>query len=216
MPATISAMSWACSWPGRQPISCAAARPSAFTYGLRRTSVLAALANAILLLVSVGAIAWEAIRRLANPRRSLGLTMIWVAAAGVVVNGVTAWMFVARPERRSQYSRRFPSHGGRRRGLRRRGRWRDSSFFAPAGRCSIRSAASSSSSIILRRHLGTVARFDQSRARRRPARDRSGRGEGFSRATSRGRRDPSPPRLGLEHDRDRLHRACREARTAAR
>ncbi|MEO5754258.1 MAG: cation diffusion facilitator family transporter [Chthoniobacterales bacterium] len=65
-----------------------------FTYGLRRTSVLAALFNAILLLVSIGAIAWEAIRRISNPEPVLGLTMIWVAAAGVVVNGVTAWMFV--------------------------------------------------------------------------------------------------------------------------
>jgi cobalt-zinc-cadmium efflux system protein len=65
-----------------------------FTYGLRRTSVLAALFNAILLLVSVGAIAWEAIRRISHPEPVLGLTMIWVALMGVIVNGLTAWMFV--------------------------------------------------------------------------------------------------------------------------
>jgi cobalt-zinc-cadmium efflux system protein len=65
-----------------------------FTYGLRRTSVLAALFNAILLLVSVGAIAWEAIRRISHPEPVLGLTMIWVALIGVIVNGLTAWMFV--------------------------------------------------------------------------------------------------------------------------
>jgi cobalt-zinc-cadmium efflux system protein len=65
-----------------------------FTYGLRRTSVLAALFNAILLLVSVGAIAWEAIRRIREPEPVVGLTMIWVAAVGVIVNGLTAWMFV--------------------------------------------------------------------------------------------------------------------------
>ncbi len=64
-----------------------------FTYGLRRTSVLAALFNAILLLVSLGAIAWEAIRRINQPEPVLGLTMIWVATAGVVINGLTAWMF---------------------------------------------------------------------------------------------------------------------------
>ncbi len=64
-----------------------------FTYGLRRTSVLAALFNAILLLVSLGAIAWEAIRRIRQPEPVLGQTMIWVAAAGVVINSVTAWMF---------------------------------------------------------------------------------------------------------------------------
>ncbi|MEO8440092.1 MAG: cation diffusion facilitator family transporter [Spartobacteria bacterium] len=65
-----------------------------FTYGLRRTSVLAALANAILLLVSVGAIAWEAIRRLRDPAPVAGLTIIWVAALGVLINGITAWLFV--------------------------------------------------------------------------------------------------------------------------
>lgn len=70
-----------------------------FTYGLRRTSVLAALANAILLLVSVGAIALEAIRRLREPAPVAGLTIIWVAAAGVLVNGVTAWMFIGGRER---------------------------------------------------------------------------------------------------------------------
>jgi cobalt-zinc-cadmium efflux system protein len=64
-----------------------------YTYGLRRTSVLAALFNALLLLVGVGAIGWEAIRRLREPVPVAGLTIIWVAAAGVLVNGVTAWMF---------------------------------------------------------------------------------------------------------------------------
>ncbi|MEO6871725.1 MAG: cation diffusion facilitator family transporter [Chthoniobacterales bacterium] len=66
-----------------------------YTYGLRRTSVLAALFNALLLLVSVGAIAWEAIRRIVQPEAVAGLTIIWVAAIGVVVNGVTAWMFAS-------------------------------------------------------------------------------------------------------------------------
>ena len=64
-----------------------------YTYGLRRSSVLAALFNAILLLVSVGAIGAEAIRRILEPLPVAGLTIIWVAAAGVLVNGVTAWMF---------------------------------------------------------------------------------------------------------------------------
>ncbi len=66
-----------------------------YTYGLRRTSVLAALFNALLLLVSVGAIAWEAIRRMVHPEPVAGLTIIWVAAIGVVINGVTAWMFAS-------------------------------------------------------------------------------------------------------------------------
>lgn len=69
-----------------------------FTYGLRRTSVLAALANAILLLVSIGAIAAEAIRRFSEPSTVAGSTMIWVAAVGVVVNGFTAWLFAGGRE----------------------------------------------------------------------------------------------------------------------
>ena len=80
-------MAWAATSLGRRHPT------QRFTYGLRRTSVLAALFNAILLLVGVGAIAAEAIRRFANPEPVAGLTMIGVAAAGVIVNGVTAWMF---------------------------------------------------------------------------------------------------------------------------
>ena len=72
----------------------AARRPSArFTYGLGGSSIVAALFNAVLLLVAVGAVAWEAILRLMHPEPSAGLTMIVVAAAGIVVNGVTAWLF---------------------------------------------------------------------------------------------------------------------------
>jgi len=63
------------------------------TYGLGRSSILAALANAILLLVAVGAITWEAIRRFANPAEVGGKTVMMVAALGIVINGVTAWLF---------------------------------------------------------------------------------------------------------------------------
>ena len=63
------------------------------TYGLGRSSILAALANAILLLVAVGGITWEAIRRFANPGEVAGKTVIVVAAVGVVINGLTAMLF---------------------------------------------------------------------------------------------------------------------------
>ncbi len=63
------------------------------TYGLRRTTILAALANAILLLVAIGAIGLEAVRRLAHPGPVASGPMIAVAAAGVVVNGATALLF---------------------------------------------------------------------------------------------------------------------------
>jgi cobalt-zinc-cadmium efflux system protein len=82
-------MAWAATGLARR-------HPTArFTYGFRRTSVLAALFNAVLLLVGVGAIAAEAIRRFSNPEPVAGLTMIGVATAGVIVNGLTAWMFAA-------------------------------------------------------------------------------------------------------------------------
>jgi cobalt-zinc-cadmium efflux system protein len=69
------------------------------TYGLRRTSILAALANALLLLLTIGAIVWESIYRLLHPEPSSGLTMVWVAAVGVVINGITALLFVGGRKR---------------------------------------------------------------------------------------------------------------------
>jgi cobalt-zinc-cadmium efflux system protein len=69
-------------------------RPSArFTYGLRGSGVLAALFNAALLLIAIGAISWEAIQRLAHPEPVAGLVVIVVAALGIVLNGATALLF---------------------------------------------------------------------------------------------------------------------------
>ncbi|MGE5608055.1 MAG: cation diffusion facilitator family transporter, partial [Bacillota bacterium] len=65
------------------------------TYGLRRSSILAALANAIILLLAVGAIAWEAIQRFAHPAPVAGLTVMLVAGIGILVNGGTALLFMA-------------------------------------------------------------------------------------------------------------------------
>ena len=64
-----------------------------FTYGLKKASILAALINALFLLVAVGAIAAEAVRRLLNPAPSDAPTMIWVAAVAIFVNLVTALLF---------------------------------------------------------------------------------------------------------------------------
>lgn len=69
-------------------------RPSArFTYGLRSSSILAALFNAIALLITVGIIAVESVRRLYEPEPVAGLTVMIVAAVGMVINGATALMF---------------------------------------------------------------------------------------------------------------------------
>ncbi len=64
-----------------------------FSYGLGHATILAALFNAVFLLVAVGAISWEAILRLSAPEPVAGATVMIVAAAGIVVNGVTAWLF---------------------------------------------------------------------------------------------------------------------------
>ncbi len=63
-----------------------------FTWGFRRTTIFAALANASLLLAACGAIGWEAVRRLLAPEPVAGPTVIAVAAVGTVVNAVTAVM----------------------------------------------------------------------------------------------------------------------------
>ena len=63
-----------------------------FTYGLGRSSVLAALTNAVLLLLACGAIAWEAVGRLGAPPAVAGGTVMGVAAVGIVLNGISAWL----------------------------------------------------------------------------------------------------------------------------
>lgn len=64
-----------------------------YTYGYRKVTVQASLTNAILLCIAVGAILVESIRKLTHPVAVDGDAIAWVAAAGVVVNGITAWLF---------------------------------------------------------------------------------------------------------------------------
>jgi cobalt-zinc-cadmium efflux system protein len=66
-----------------------------YTYGLRGSSILAALANGLLLMVACGAIAWEAVQRFTEPAPVQGLTVSIVAAIGVAINGFSAWLFMA-------------------------------------------------------------------------------------------------------------------------
>ena len=83
------ALAWGAAWLSRR-------RPTRHrTYGYRRSSILASLANAVLLLVAVGAIVVEAIRRLIEPQPVASGTILWVAAVGVLVNAGTAWLFMA-------------------------------------------------------------------------------------------------------------------------
>ena len=87
------ALSWGAAALGRR-------KPSGrFTYGLGGSSIIASLTNAVTLLIVVGAIAWQSILRLATPAPASGLTIIAVAAAGVLINGATAMLFLRGKEK---------------------------------------------------------------------------------------------------------------------
>jgi cobalt-zinc-cadmium efflux system protein len=81
-------LAWGASYLSQRPPS------QMFTYGLRRSSILASLLNALLLMVAMGAIAWEALQQLQNPSEIAGSVLIGVATIGVVINGITAWLFL--------------------------------------------------------------------------------------------------------------------------
>jgi cobalt-zinc-cadmium efflux system protein len=70
-----------------------------FTYGYRKTTILAALFNAMVLLISIGAIAIEAIERISNPPALPGKTIAIVAAIGIVINFATAILFLKNKEK---------------------------------------------------------------------------------------------------------------------
>ncbi len=73
-------------------------RPDArHTYGWKRGSILAAFANALLLLVAIGALVWEAVGRLMSPdpqAGAQGVSIMAVASVGIVINAATAWLFM--------------------------------------------------------------------------------------------------------------------------
>ncbi len=69
-----------------------------YTYGYRKTSVLVALFNAVLLLISIGAIAYESIQRLLHPQPVEGVIIAIVAAVGIVINATTALLFFKNKE----------------------------------------------------------------------------------------------------------------------
>lgn len=75
-------------------------KPTAkYTYGYKKSTVLVSLLNAVILLVAVGFILGESIEKLLHPRPVNGDAMIWVAGIGVVVNAVTAWLFMRDKEK---------------------------------------------------------------------------------------------------------------------
>ena len=66
-----------------------------YTYGLRSSSILAALFNGMLLMAATGAIAWGAVEQLMAPHPVQGLTVSLVAGIGIAVNGISAWLFMS-------------------------------------------------------------------------------------------------------------------------
>lgn len=75
-------------------------RPShRYTYGYRRSTILVSLLNAVILLVAVGAIVVESLRKLVHPEPVAGATVLWVAGIGVIVNVATALLFLRDKER---------------------------------------------------------------------------------------------------------------------
>lgn len=81
-------LAWGAGWLTTRPPSVRR------TYGLRKTSILASLTNAILLLIAIGAIAWEAVHRFANPQPIVGSPVMLVAGLGIVINTATALLFL--------------------------------------------------------------------------------------------------------------------------
>ena len=86
-------LAWGASRLARRPPS------RRYTWGFRRTTIYAALVNAVLLLIACGAILWEAWHRLRSPEPVAGPVMIAVAAVGVVINTLTAILFMRGRER---------------------------------------------------------------------------------------------------------------------
>jgi cobalt-zinc-cadmium efflux system protein len=69
-----------------------------FTYGFKKTTVLAALSNAVILLIAIGILGVESVSRLFHPQRVQGGMIAWVAAIGIVINAVSAWLFYRHKE----------------------------------------------------------------------------------------------------------------------
>lgn len=71
---------------------------SKFTYGFKKGSILASFVNSMFLAFAIGAIAWEGIQKIAEPKHISGLVVIWVASVGVCINFVSAFLFKKEKE----------------------------------------------------------------------------------------------------------------------
>ena len=70
-----------------------------YTYGYRKTTILVSLLNAVILALAMGSIIWESIERIKNPAVTNGNPIAFVAGIGIVINGITAWLFLKDKDR---------------------------------------------------------------------------------------------------------------------
>jgi cobalt-zinc-cadmium efflux system protein len=72
---------------------------SQFTYGFKKTTILAALTNAVVLLIAIGILGFESISRLFKPQPVQGGIIAWIATAGIVINSISAFLFYSHKEK---------------------------------------------------------------------------------------------------------------------
>ena len=202
-------LAWAGAFAGR------IAPDERHTYGWKRASILAAFANSLLLLVAIGSLAWAAIGRLAAPAPIAAGTVMAVAAAGIVVNGATALLFLR----------------GRHDDLNVRG-----AFLHMAADAAVSAGVVVAAALTLWlgwtwldpvaslgdrarhpvRHLGLVSRLAAPHVRRCADLDRPRSRPRRARGAARRRLRERPARLGDRNDRGRAHGAPGDARRPSR
>jgi cobalt-zinc-cadmium efflux system protein len=87
------ALSLAAFWMARKKST------AEYTYGYKKTTVLAALANAVILLIAIGVLGYESIKRLLHPAAIQAVMIAWIAGVGIIVNSVSAFLFYKGKEK---------------------------------------------------------------------------------------------------------------------
>jgi cobalt-zinc-cadmium efflux system protein len=87
------ALSLAAFWMARKKST------AVYTYGYKKTTVLAALANAVILLIAIGVLGYESIKRLLHPAAIQAVMIAWIAGVGIIVNSVSAFLFYKEKEK---------------------------------------------------------------------------------------------------------------------
>jgi cobalt-zinc-cadmium efflux system protein len=87
------ALSLAAFWMARKKST------AVYTYGYKKTTVLAALANAVILLIAIGVLGYESIKRLLHPAAIQAVMIAWIAGVGIIVNSASAFLFYKGKEK---------------------------------------------------------------------------------------------------------------------